>query len=69
MATNIDDLVSNMLRRYLNGLRHPSQYKFNDAEDYNDAGVFRKAIFAMKIDQPATFGVEHIFGANCSGTF
>lgn len=33
-----------------------SQYKFNDAEDPNDAGALRKALSRMKIGLPETFG-------------
>ena len=33
-----------------------SQYKFNDAEDPNDAGALRKALSLLKVGLPETFG-------------
>ena len=43
----------------------PSQYKFNNAEDPNDVGYLPKAISAMKIGQPGSFGGEYISEAKC----
>ena len=42
----------------------PSAYKFNNAEDPNDAGALQKAISGMEIGKPETFG-----GTSASRTY
>ena len=46
----------------------PSQYKFNNAEDPNDAGALRKALSGIKIGRPETFGGKFHFGADRSSS-